>query len=145
MMFTVLSHFIVRIPLAYILSPKIGLQGIWISMTISNLFNMIFHLAYYYSNKWQKNANITLNSFAKKGQISFIINLLEALLFYIFTQLILRILLHKFYLQQFFIYYFFCFIITALYKNIFIQTLFNINTKFLISYLFQNSINNYSI
>lgn len=66
MMFSILSNFMVRIPLAYILSPKIGLWEIWIPMTISNSFNMIFHLSYYYSNKWQKNANITLNSFSEK-------------------------------------------------------------------------------
>ena len=65
MLFTLFTHFLVRIPVAYLLSPKIGLWGVWISMSVSNFFNMVFHLVYYYSNKWQKNANLTLNSASK--------------------------------------------------------------------------------
>ena len=65
MLFTLFTHFLVRIPVVYLLSPKIGLWGVWISMSVSNFFNMVFHLVYYYSNKWQKNANLTLNSASK--------------------------------------------------------------------------------
>ncbi|EKV57964.1 MATE efflux family protein [Brachyspira hampsonii 30446] len=74
MMFTLFTHFLIRIPVVYLLSPKIGLWGVWISMSVSNLFNMIFHLAYYYSNKWKKNANITLNSYSKDDNENKIIN-----------------------------------------------------------------------
>ncbi|ASJ22780.1 MATE family efflux transporter [Brachyspira hampsonii] len=74
MMFTLFTHFLIRIPVVYLLSPKIGLWGVWISMSVSNLFNMIFHLVYYYSNKWKKNANITLNSYSKDDNENKIIN-----------------------------------------------------------------------
>ncbi|WP_295160136.1 MATE family efflux transporter [uncultured Brachyspira sp.] len=58
MLFAFCAHIIIRVPLAYIISPKMELWGIWTAMAISNFFSMTFSLIYYYSNKWKKGSNI---------------------------------------------------------------------------------------
>ena len=65
MLFAFFAHIIIRVPLANIISPKMGLWGIWTSMAIGNFFSMSFSLLYYYSNKWKKDANIASHSAAE--------------------------------------------------------------------------------
>ena len=62
MLFSFIALIMVRVPLAYFLSPKIGVVGIWTSMAIVNFINMSLSLSYYFSNKWKKNANIASQS-----------------------------------------------------------------------------------
>lgn len=62
MLFSFISLIIIRVPLAYFLSSKIGIVGIWTSMGIVNFISMSLSLAYYFSNKWKKNANIASQS-----------------------------------------------------------------------------------
>ena len=62
MLFSFIALIMVRVPLAYFLSPKIGVVGIWTSMAIVNFINMSLSLTYYFSNKWKKNANIASQS-----------------------------------------------------------------------------------
>ena len=62
MLFSFVALILVRVPLAYFLSPKIGVVGIWTSMAIVNFINMSLSLAYYFSDRWKKNANMTTHS-----------------------------------------------------------------------------------
>lgn len=62
MLFSFVALILVRVPLAYFLSPKIGVVGIWTSMAIVNFINMSLSLAYYFSDRWKKNANMTTQS-----------------------------------------------------------------------------------
>ena len=62
MIFAFMAHVLIRVPLAYIISPKMELWGIWTAMAISNLFSMSFSLMYYFSNRWKKGANIASHS-----------------------------------------------------------------------------------
>ena len=62
MLFSFVALILVRVPLAYFLSPKIGVVGIWTSMAIVNFINMSLSLIYYFSDKWKKNANMTTQS-----------------------------------------------------------------------------------
>lgn len=55
MIFSLVSLWVVRVPLAWILSgTSLGLRGIWISMIASFLVTMVISLAYYSSGKWKK-------------------------------------------------------------------------------------------
>ena len=60
MAFTTSTTLILRTILAYVLSPHFELIGIWLSMGICYIINTFFSMYYLKSNKWQKNANITL-------------------------------------------------------------------------------------
>ena len=62
MLFSFIALIMVRVPLAYFLSPKIGVVGIWTSMAIVNFINMSLSLSYYFSDKWKKNANMASQS-----------------------------------------------------------------------------------
>lgn len=59
MIFSTSTTLILRTILAYALSEKFALVGIWASMAICYIINTLFSLYYYKSNKWQKNSNIT--------------------------------------------------------------------------------------
>lgn len=59
MVFSTSTTLILRTILAYALSGKFSLIGIWASMGICYIINTLFSLYYYKSNKWQKNSNIT--------------------------------------------------------------------------------------
>ena len=59
MVFSTSTTLILRTILAYALSGKFALVGIWASMGICYIINTLFSLYYYKSNKWQKNSNIT--------------------------------------------------------------------------------------
>ena len=59
MVFSTSTTLILRTILAYALSEKFALIGIWASMGICYIINTLFSLYYYKSNKWQKNSNIT--------------------------------------------------------------------------------------
>ena len=59
MVFSTSTTLILRTILAYALSGKFSLIGIWASMDICYIINTLFSLYYYKSNKWQKNSNIT--------------------------------------------------------------------------------------
>ncbi|TXJ41883.1 MATE family efflux transporter [Brachyspira pilosicoli] len=59
MIFSTSTTLILRTILAYVLSGKFALVGIWASMGICYIINTLFSLYYYKSNKWQKNSNIT--------------------------------------------------------------------------------------
>ncbi|WP_432631526.1 MATE family efflux transporter [Brachyspira sp.] len=62
MLFSFIALIMIRVPLAYFLSSKIGVVGIWTSMAIVNFINMSLSLTYYYSDRWKKNANIASQS-----------------------------------------------------------------------------------
>ena len=59
MVFSTSTTLILRTILAYALSEKFALVGIWASMGICYIINTLFSLYYYKSSKWQKNSNIT--------------------------------------------------------------------------------------
>jgi putative MATE family efflux protein len=61
MIFTLLSLWLVRVPLAWFLSKtSLGTTGIWISVASSFFVTMIISLAYYYSGRWKKTAVIKI-------------------------------------------------------------------------------------
>lgn len=62
MLFSFIALIMIRVPLAYFLSSKIGVAGIWTSMAIVNFINMSLSLTYYFSDRWKKNANIASQS-----------------------------------------------------------------------------------
>jgi putative MATE family efflux protein len=59
MIFTLLSLWLVRVPLAWFL-PKtsLGITGIWISIAVSFFVTMIVSLTYYFSGRWKKSTII---------------------------------------------------------------------------------------
>ena len=59
MVFSTSTTLVLRTILAYVLSGKFELVGIWASMGICYIINTLFSLYYYKSSKWQKNSNIT--------------------------------------------------------------------------------------
>ena len=65
MIFAFFAHVIIRVPLAYIISSKMEIWGIWTAIAIGNLFSMSFSLIYYFSNRWKTGANIASHSVAK--------------------------------------------------------------------------------
>lgn len=65
MLFAFCAHIIIRVPLAYMISPQMELWGIWTAMAVSNFFSMSLSLLYYFSNKWKKDANIASHSAAE--------------------------------------------------------------------------------
>lgn len=55
MIFTLLSLWLVRVPMAWFLSKtSLGIAGIWISIASSFFITMIISLIYYYSGRWKK-------------------------------------------------------------------------------------------
>lgn len=59
MVFTLLSLWLIRVPLAWFLSKtSLGIAGIWISIACSFFVTMIVSLAYYFSGRWKKSAVI---------------------------------------------------------------------------------------
>jgi len=60
MLITFISLWIIRVPLAYLLSIKYEYTGIWIATPISWAFGTFITYAYYKTNKWQ-NKNIIKN------------------------------------------------------------------------------------
>lgn len=60
MLITFISLWIIRVPLAYILSVKYEYSGIWIATPISWAFGTLITYFYYKTNKWQSK-NIIYN------------------------------------------------------------------------------------
>ena len=62
MLFSLISLWVVRVPLAYYLSrfTELKSNGIWISITVSFTFTTIISLLYYFSGKW-KNVSKKIN------------------------------------------------------------------------------------
>lgn len=59
MVFTLLSLWLVRVPLSWILSKtSIGLTGIWIAVALSFVITMIVSVSYYFSGQWKKSVII---------------------------------------------------------------------------------------
>ena len=59
MIFTLLSLWLVRVPLAWFLSKtSLGTTGIWIAVASSFFVTMIISLVYYFSGRWKKSAVI---------------------------------------------------------------------------------------
>lgn len=55
MMFTLLSLWLVRVPLSWVLSKTgFGLAGIWFSIGLSFLVTMVVSLTYYFSGRWRR-------------------------------------------------------------------------------------------
>ena len=54
MFFSLLSLWIIRIPLAWYLSGKIGASGIWWAIPIGWLVGMVLSYLYYKSGNWKK-------------------------------------------------------------------------------------------
>jgi putative MATE family efflux protein len=61
MIFTLLSLWLVRVPLAWFLSKtSLGTTGIWIAVASSFFVTMIISLSYYFSGRWKKTAVIKI-------------------------------------------------------------------------------------
>ncbi len=59
MVFTLLSLWIIRVPLAWFLSKtSLGISGIWIAIASSFFVTMIVSLSYYFSGRWKKSVII---------------------------------------------------------------------------------------
>jgi len=59
MTFSLLSLWVVRVPLAWLLSKtSLGIVGIWISVSLSFAIILIVSLTYYFSGRWKKSAII---------------------------------------------------------------------------------------
>jgi putative MATE family efflux protein len=55
MIFTLLSLWLVRVPLSWLLSKtSLGITGIWVAIAASFFVTMIVSLAYYFSGRWKK-------------------------------------------------------------------------------------------
>jgi putative MATE family efflux protein len=55
MVFTLLSLWLIRVPLAWLLSKTfLGVTGIWVGVSLSFFVTMIISLVYYYSGRWKK-------------------------------------------------------------------------------------------
>lgn len=62
MMFSMISLWIVRVPLAAYLSrhTSLGMKGIWIAMGASFVVTAVFSFSYYLSGRWRESAGIIL-------------------------------------------------------------------------------------
>lgn len=59
MVFTLLSLWLVRVPLAWFLSKtSLGITGIWVAVICSFFATTIVNLTYYFSGRWKKSAII---------------------------------------------------------------------------------------
>ena len=54
MFFTLFSLWLIRIPLAYFLAERIGVNGIWWSMPIAWFTGMLISFIYYFNGNWKK-------------------------------------------------------------------------------------------
>ncbi len=54
MFFTLISLWIIRIPMAYLLAGKIGSQGIWWAIPAGWLIGLMFSFLYYKTGRWKK-------------------------------------------------------------------------------------------
>lgn len=68
MFISLFSLWLIRIPVAYILSkrPDIGVHGIWWSIPVGWLTGLILYYAYYLSGRWKKKAVIKYNEAGQK-------------------------------------------------------------------------------
>lgn len=63
MVFTLLSLWIIRVPLAWFLSKtSLGISGIWIAIASSFFVTMIVSLSYYFSGRWKKSVIAKANT-----------------------------------------------------------------------------------
>jgi Na+-driven multidrug efflux pump len=59
MTFTLLSLWIIRVPVSWWLSKtSLGITGVWIAIALSFFVTMIVSLSYYFSGRWKKSAII---------------------------------------------------------------------------------------
>lgn len=59
MIFTLLSLWLVRVPLSWLLSKtSLGITGIWIAIALSFVVTMIISFSYYFSGRWKKSVII---------------------------------------------------------------------------------------
>jgi Na+-driven multidrug efflux pump len=59
MTFSLLSLWLIRVPLAWLLSKtSLGIRGIWVAVSLSFAIIMIVSLTYYFSGRWKKSAII---------------------------------------------------------------------------------------
>lgn len=68
MIFAFVAHILIRVPLAHLLSTKMGLWGVWTTMAIVNFISMSLILIYYFTGHWKKGANIASHSAAKENE-----------------------------------------------------------------------------
>ncbi len=54
MFITLISLWVIRIPLALLLSQRMGITGIWWATPFAWLFGMVMSMLYYFSNKWKE-------------------------------------------------------------------------------------------
>ncbi len=54
MFFTLIALWVIRIPLAYFLAPRIGVIGIWWAIPIGWAFGMTFSYIYYLTGRWKQ-------------------------------------------------------------------------------------------
>ena len=56
MLFTLISLWTIRIPLARYLSqiPTLGIEGVWIGIAVSPLIGLLLNYLYYRSQRWKK-------------------------------------------------------------------------------------------
>lgn len=62
MFITLFALWVVRIPIAWILSKHIGVNGIWWSIPIAWLIGMVFSYIYYLTGKWKKKGVVKINN-----------------------------------------------------------------------------------
>jgi putative MATE family efflux protein len=63
MAFTLLSLWLIRVPLAWFLSKTgLGIAGIWISISCSFFVTMMISLTYYFSGRWKKSTVVKTSS-----------------------------------------------------------------------------------
>ncbi len=61
MFFSLFSLWIIRIPLAYFLSGRIGAQGIWWAIPAGWMIGLILSYSYYKTGRWKKKAVVKYN------------------------------------------------------------------------------------
>ncbi|MDD4402529.1 MAG: MATE family efflux transporter, partial [Desulfitobacteriaceae bacterium] len=56
MLFTLISLWLIRVPLATYLSslPSLGIEGVWLGIAASPLIGVLLNYLYYRSGKWKK-------------------------------------------------------------------------------------------
>jgi Na+-driven multidrug efflux pump len=61
MLFSILSLWVIRVPLAKVLSsiPSLGANGIWIAIVISLVLSMLMSRIYYATGRWKEKHVVT--------------------------------------------------------------------------------------
>jgi Na+-driven multidrug efflux pump len=54
MFFSLISLWLIRIPLAWYLSRKIGVSGIWWAIPVGWLIGLVFSFSYYKTGRWKR-------------------------------------------------------------------------------------------